>query len=278
MRILYNESLAKYTTFRIGGIAKQMFFPENEEDLASIPNLISSRIIGAGSNLLINDKQLFDSVVCTNNLNKHVLCLDNGNIFIGTGVRIQNAIASINKAGYGGLEYLISIPASIGGAIYMNAGVYSPQLTTISDYIVNVTVFVNGNVEIWSKDKCSFSQRCSIFHKEKAIILGAEFNFPKQKIDISKKKIAERMSLAKRQDHSGGNCGSVFKICNSKLARILKILHPSWGGAAWSAKTSNWIVNKGKASYKDIKMLINISILLHKIFFQKCEQEVIEWE
>lgn len=278
MKILENETLSKHTTFHIGGTALKMYFPENLEDLKSIPNLNESRIIGGGSNLLINDKAVFDSVISTNLLNKNVRLLKNGHFFIGAGIRIQNAIAATNKAGYGGLEYLISIPASIGGAIYMNAGVYSPKITTISDYIVNVTVFVNGNVETWDKKQCLFARRCSIFHKNKAIILGAEFCLPKQEIDISKKKIAERMAIAKKQDHSGGNCGSIFKTCNGKLARLIKILHPSCGGASWSAKTANWIVNKGNASYKDIKTLIKMSIVLHKIFFQKCEQEVIEWE
>lgn len=278
MKILEKEDLSKYTTFRIGGIASKMYFPENIEDLKSIPNLAESRIIGGGSNLLINDKAIFDSVVSTSRLNKNVELLENGNFFIGAGVRIQNAIAATNKAGYGGLEYLISIPASIGGAIYMNAGVYSPQKTTISDYIVNVTVFIDGNVEIWNKEQCLFTRRCSVFHKKRAVILGAEFSLLKQEKDISQKKIAERMTIAKKQDHSGGNCGSIFKICNNKLVRILKLLHPSWGGASWSAKSANWIINKGKASYSDVKILINMSVVLHKIFFQKCEQEVIEWE
>ena len=277
MKILENEALSKYSTLHIGGIASKMYFPENLDDLKSIPNLSKARIIGAGSNLLINDKVTFDNVVSTNMLNKKVELIENGNFFIGAGVRIQSAIAATNKAGHGGLEYLVSIPASIGGAIYMNAGVYSPQATTISDHIVNVTVFINGNLEIWSKEKCLFSKRSSIFHNNSAIILGAEFSLPKQEQAISKKNIAERLMIAKNQDHSGGNCGSIFKTCNSKLARVLKKIHPSWGGASWSAQTPNWIINNGNASYKDVKSLIKMSMFLHKILFQKCEQEVIEW-
>ena len=278
MKILHNESLAKYTTFRIGGIAKTMFFPETVEDLLNIQDLSGSKIIGAGSNLLINDEVLFESIVSTNYLNKKVEQLENGNFFIGAGVRIQNAIASINKFGYGGIEYLVSIPASIGGAIYMNAGVYSPQKVTISDYLVNVSVLIDGHVEIWNKEKCLFRKRHSVFHTNKAIILGAEFNFPKQDLDCSKKKIAERMVIAKKQDHSGGNCGSVFKVCNYKLMRIFKFFHPRIGGASFSKKSSNWIINKGDAHFKDVKNLMRMALILHKFFLQKIEAEVIEWD
>lgn len=278
MKILYNESLAKYTTFRIGGIAKTMYFPETVDDLLAIQDLSNSKIIGAGSNLLINDEAVFESVVSTSCLNKKIERLENENFFIGAGVRIQNAIASVNKFGHGGIEYLVSIPASIGGAIYMNAGVYSPKKTTISDHLVNVSVLVDGHVEIWDKEKCLFSKRHSIFHTKKAIVLGAEFNFPKQELDCSKKKIAERMAIAKKQDHSGGNCGSVFKVCNYRLMRLLKLFHPQVGGASYSQRSSNWIVNNGEARYKDVKKLMRLAFVLHRVFLQKIEEEVVEWD
>lgn len=274
---LHNESLAKYTTFRIGGIAREMYFPESLDDLITIPNLAESWIIGAGSNLLINDKGSFGCVVCTARLNKKITLLENGNFFIGAGNRIQNAIAAINKAGYGGLEYLVSIPATIGGAIYMNAGVFSPKTTTISDYLVSVSVFEDGCIKVLKREECFFSKRYSVFHKKRAVILGAEFNFPKQSEEISKRKIAERKAIAKNQDHSGGNCGSVFKVCSYKIVKMIRFFHPSRGGATWSPKTTNWIINKGHATYKDVKTLINLSKILHKICFRKCEQEVIEW-
>ena len=277
MKILYNESLAKYTTFHIGGLAQVMYFPENNCDLASIPNLSNSRIIGAGSNLLINDNAVFKSVISTKELNKNVVKLENGNFFLGAGIRIQKAIASINKMGFGGLEYLVSIPASIGGMIYMNAGVFSPKPVAISDYLQNVLVFIDGNIEVWDKEKCQFSHRHSVFHRNKAIILGAEFKFPEQTLQISKIKIAERMAIAQLQDHSGGNCGSVFKVCNYKLMNILKKFHFRRGGVSYSEKSVNWIVNKKNGSYKDVKWLINLAIILHKLFLKKIEKEIIEW-
>lgn len=277
MKVLKNESLAKYCTFKIGGCARYLYFPENESDLKNIPNLNSAKILGAGSNLLINDKKEFDCVVSTALLNKRIEHLCDGKFFIGAGVRLQTAVAAINKEGFGGIEYLISIPASIGGMIYMNAGVFSPHPTFISDFLVNVQIYSDGKVKKLSKEQCFFSKRTSIFHGDSAVILGAEFVFPKQNIEISRKKIAERLAISKSQDKSGGNCGSVFKVCNSRLMRIIKFLHLSCGGACFSKKTVNWIVNTNNASYYDVKKLVGKVVFFHKLFRQKIETEFIDW-
>lgn len=278
MKILENESLAKYCTFKIGGIARFLYFPEDVNDLIAIPNLKESKILGAGSNLLINDQKVFDSVVSTAMLNKRVDYLGDGTFFIGAAVRLQVAVAAINKEGFGGLEYLSSIPASIGGMVYMNAGVYSPKPTFISDFLVNVSVFIDGKIETWDKEHCLFSKRQSVFHCKSAIILGAKFKFPSQTIDVSKKRIAERLAISKNQDKSGGNCGSVFKVFDPRLMRVVKFLRLRCGGAHFSSKTANWIVNTNHASYRDVKCLMNKVVFLHKVLLKKIETEVIDWE
>jgi UDP-N-acetylmuramate dehydrogenase len=182
----------------------------------------------------------------------------------------------MNKLGYGGYEKLISVPAQLGGAIYMNAGV-SP--CSISDYIARIEIFHNGKIDWLIKEECCFSRRYSIFHQNNFVILGAEFSMPKQDVVFSKQKIKNRwLSVKQSQDKKYPNFGSVFKICNSRIMWLLKILHPGFGGAEYSKKTINWIVNKNNASYKNIRMCILLAVFLHKIFFRKIMPEIIEWK
>ena len=113
-----NVSLAKYTTFQMGGIAKKMYFPENIEELVKLTTenkKILHFIIGGGSNLLINDKKTFDEVLCLRNFNQTIEHLQGGKYYIGASVRLQKAIRTINEDGYGGIEYLFSVPGLTGG-------------------------------------------------------------------------------------------------------------------------------------------------------------------
>ena len=119
MKIIENEKLDKYTTFKMGGIAKKMYFPENNNELKDLikskPNIINY-LIGGGSNLIINDKGVYDEVLCLRNFNNQIIKNDDDTIYLGASLRLQKAINEINKLGYGGIEYLFSVPGLIGGA------------------------------------------------------------------------------------------------------------------------------------------------------------------
>lgn len=211
MIIKSNEKLAKYTTIKIGGIAKKMFIPESKEELIDIVEKIKNiKILGAGSNLLINDKKDYENVVYLKSFATEINYAD-GMFYVGASVSNQALINEINKRGFGGIEYLYSVPGFVGGAIVMNAGRGKNYNQSISDYIVKVDVLVDGVVKTFLKDECEFTYRHSIFKKSNYIVLGAYFIFNDMKQEVSKELKRERLELCRKvQDASKPNFGTFF--------------------------------------------------------------------
>lgn len=286
MKILKNESLKKYTTIKIGGIAKELFFPDSEDNLKELlDSIVQAKIyiLGGGSNLLINNEKIFERVICLKELDNRIEKLDNGKYYIGASVSLQTLIKTTNEDGYGGIEYLFSVPALVGGAIVMNAGRGKIHNLAISDYIQEVYVYDYDTKEktIYQKEDCDFSYRNSRFKNGKVIILGATFKFEHSSKDELVEKRKDRTTLVRKvQDSSGGyNFGSVFKKNNRYLMQLIKLFNLGYtNGVSFSSKTSNWLINKGDGNFKQAIKLINYVEILHKLCFQKIEKEVIIWD
>ena len=283
MRQLKNVNLSRYTTFRLGGVATKLFFPQSIEELMELyckeprPNYF----IGGGSNLLINDEAVFDNVICLREFNTKISAMGDGQYYVGASVSLQKFILAINADNYGGIEYLYSVPGLIGGAICMNAGRGKQHDCSISDYLLNVECLVNGEIRTINKEKCQFKYRDSIFqHSDNGIILGAVFKFsPMDERDaISKRK--ERIALCKRvQDTSLPNSGSVFCESNKYIMTILNRIGLGYpNGIAFSRKTKNWLINRGNGTFRQAKTLIDGVKRVHRLFRWTCRIEVKIWE
>ena len=281
MKILYNESLKKYTTIKIGGIAKEMFIPENENELINvIMNHKDIRVLGGGSNLLINDRE-FDYILNLRDFNKTIEYLGDGKYFVGASVRLQKLIIEINNKGNGGIEYLYSVPGLVGGAVTMNAGGSKEQGWSISDHIVEVRVFHNNKIEILPKEKCKFNYRNSIFKNNRNyIITGVVFKFDNNTPKYYEKRRKERLTWCKQyQEANKPNFGSVFYHSNWKIMKIFSVIGlGSKNKAHFSKKTVNWIINEGDATFKDVTRLLKIVKKVHKLLKFDCIEEVIIWE
>ena len=281
MKVLENEQLSRYTTIKIGGTAKKMYVPETEEELIEAAAKTDQRyVIGGGSNLLIAEHE-FESVLNVREFDKTIEHQLEGRYYVGASVRLQKLINTINKDGYGGLEYLYSVPGLIGGAIVMNAGNGKEWNNCISDHIVRVKVLHNGRIEWIEKKKCHFSHRNSLFkNNHEYIVLGAEFDFPKQDLETSKRLIKERLELCKRlQDSSKPNFGSTFMNYNKTIIRFAKRLKMgNKKGIHFSRKTGNWLVNEGNGTYREAIRQIKRIERVHKLFRKKCDREVILWD
>lgn len=280
MRILNDEDLSKYTTLRIGGIAKRMYIPETINELCEVlcENKQEKYLLGGGSNLLINQRE-FEEVINLREFNRKIENLGEGVYCIGASVRLQELIREINSQGYGGIEYLYSVPGLVGGAIVMNAGGGKEQGWYISDYVISVKVYNRGKIITMSKEDCEFGYRDSLFKKSMDyIVLEVLCKFNKGNSSYFENARKQRMLYCKKyQDNSKGNCGSVFKECSSKLMRILKKIRFGNRRIHFSEKTSNWIINEGGASFKDINRILNCVKYMHKIIKKKCELEIVIW-
>ena len=281
MIIKHNEGLAKYTTFKMGGIATNFYVPESRIELVQLlKSLNEYNIIGGGSNLLINDKAVFTNVIHLVKFDDNITSLGDGKYYVGASVRLQKLINTVNNDGFGGIEYLFSVPGLIGGAIVMNAGRGRQFNQQISDYIVSVDAIYNGEIVTLSKEECLFQYRNSIFKHSDYLIIGVLFKFSEMKIEESKRLKNERIKLCReKQDSSGFNFGSVFCKYNSTIMKVAPLLRVEFNSnVRFSKKTQNWICNSGKGTYKQTLKLIKLLELMHKMSLKKIEREVIVWE
>ncbi len=255
--ILQNVSLKNYNTFKIGGNAK--YFAETdcaEEIIDLLEKYEKVFILGNGSNVLFSDDG-FDGLV----------------LKVGK-KSLHSVIQEAANNNLGGIEKLEGIPASIGGAIYMNAGAHGQQ---ISDCIKTVTSIKNGKIITRTKQECQFEYRNSIFKKsgESEVILSAEFDFiPMDKEVINKNRKEVLKWRKEKQPLNFPNAGSIFKnptppsgtpllnspfsILNSKFPSAGALIEScglkgfSIGDAQVSEQHANFIINRGNATAKDV--------------------------
>lgn len=284
MDIKENESLEKYTTFRMGGTAKKMYFPETVEELQTVlsqHDRIGRYIIGGGSNLLINDEVEFSNVLCMLNFQTKIKEMGEGTYYVGAGVRLQALIRKINEDGYGGIEYLYSVPGLIGGAVFMNAGRGRKYNCNISDYIEQVDYMMDGQLCSAKREECDFSYRHSKFQDmQYPVIVGVLFRFDKMEREESERRRKERIDLCKaNQDMSAPNFGTVFCMSNGKVMNLVR----QWrlgkkSGIHFSGKTSNWLLKGPEGNYRQAKALLKRVARMHKLVGKKCVAEVRMWD
>ncbi len=272
-----NEELSKHTTFKIGG-KTEIFIPESRDELLEIIDKFQSegikyKILGGGSNVLISDKELDFKVIKTTKACKDIK-IEGNTVEVGASFYLPKFVRKIVENGLGGIEYLSSVPGTVGGAIYMNAGRGKKHNKQISDYLVDVEVYDGEKVKTIGENEIEFGYRYSSFqNKSDWIILSAKFNFNSQSIEYGKEKIKERMETVSGNVRSMPNAGSVFKSGRKLPLKGLKI-----GSAKFVS--SNRICNTGNASFSDVYRLIKIAILLHKIvpFLESPELEIEMWK
>jgi UDP-N-acetylmuramate dehydrogenase len=280
MRIETNVDLSRFTTFHMGGIAKKMIIPESEDELLEVINnqKLPRYIIGGGSNLLINDKREFDTVISLREFNKEIIDLGNGRFYSGASVRLQKLIKTINDSGYGGIEYLYSVPGLVGGAVVMNAGRGNSK-DEIKNYVISVRVIKDGIFqEVEGKD-CEFKRRSSIFKNSDVVVVGATFSFkPGKPSDFAGMREDRIKHVKVFQDTSKPNFGTVFFKADPYIMKIIqKTTSERAKGVHYSKKTSNWLLNDNGSfneAIRELEKVRKIHVLLHR----PCEREVIIWK
>ena len=279
MIVKNNVDLSKYTTFKMCGTAKKMYIPESEDELVDLINTLHPEyFLGGGSNLLINER-LFECVVNLRKFSDEIKNLGNGRFIVGASVRLQKLIKSVNELGYGGIEYLYSVPGLVGGAITMNAGRGAAYKKSIADYILSVKVYHEGKILWINKQDCGFGYRHSIFLNSNYIILSAEFCFEKIDSDEAKKLCVERINLCKKmQDNSLPNFGTVFCVSDPRIMKLMMtFLFRKQGHVRFSKKTPNWILNDSGRFQDAIRLLRRVQNI-HKILKKECRTEVVIWK
>jgi len=237
-------------------------------------NKVNIYIIGNGSNTLFVRKNV-ESLILKNKLPKYIKPLAEDKVEVSSSVSIMEVLKYCYQNSRNSFYYLASVPATIGGALAMNAGRGRQHNCTIYDFVESVTFFEDGCIKTLPTREIVKDYRETIFTgMHSKLILSAVFKF--ENTEFQENPITSRQIWAKEhQDNTAPNCGSVFKSANYKI--LSKLKGTLIGRAMFSAKTDNWILNKSDSAYPII-LLIKIAQFLHFITMQKIALEVIEIE
>jgi len=277
IKSIETNSLSKYKTYhyfenygKIESVDDYIFFVEWAKKFQK-----DIFILGNGSNTLFTKKRI-KSLVLKNSIPKEIKSIsEKDNLFeISTNVMIHEILSFCNKNSLDSFYFLSSVPATIGGALAMNAGEGKKINKTIYDFVESVKYIDDDyKVKTIKPVDMNIEYRKTIFTGcQDKFIVSAIFKFP-QKNFKGINPIKERIQWSKKhQDNIAPNCGSIFKKYDGRVLSILKGL--KLGKAQYSAKTSNWI-NNNSSSPRPILSLIFFAKLFHFIYGKKCEIEII---
>lgn len=257
------ESLARYTSWRVGGEAKQLYRPADAEDLAvflqQLPKDEALMWLGLGSNLLIRDGGFNGTVIVTAGALQHIEPRDltvNAEVGVYCGKLAKQAA----KAGMKGAAFLAGIPGTLGGALAMNAGAHGGETW---DFVQSVTTIDrNGELRTRAKSEFEISYR-HVSLPEGEWFISAEMQFEPGDAELETTLIRELLKKRNASQPTNQPCaGSVFRNPEGDFAGRLietsELKGLSVGGASVSMKHANFIVNDGSATATDIEALIQL--------------------
>lgn len=261
-RLLENEPMSRHTTFRVGGTADLMFFPENGEEVCAALKLaaeagVAAHVVGNGSNLIVRDGGIRGLTIV---LGEHFsnICVEGNMLRAQAGAPLARVASAAQEAGLAGLEFASGIPGSLGGGCAMNAGAYGGQ---ISDVLFSAEVLLDGKIITLSRDEMQMGYRTTLPLRQGGVVLSACFELRAD----DKAEIHARMKdlNARRRDKQPLNmpsAGSTFKRPEGHFAGALiegcGLKGCAIGGAQVSEKHAGFVVNAGNATAEDILRLI----------------------
>ena len=263
-----NEPMSSHTTFKTGGPAEFFFIPRSLEGLKAILSFCKEYgvpyfILGGGANILVSDRGINGIVINMEHFNRiqfqDTLC------YADSGASMNMAAEQAGEKGFSGLEFIFAMPGTVGGAIWMNARCYGSSL---SDILYSVD-YLDENLSLKKITRKMILETAgykkSFFQTSDSIILKGEFLLKKG----DRETIKDLMAAHKKDREDKGHflfpsAGSIFKN-NRKfgeptgaIIESLGLKGRSIGGAQVAPFHGNIIINKGTATSKDIRDLIEL--------------------
>lgn len=265
MTVERDVPMSRHTSFRIGGPARRMAFPESREQLVILLGLaeecgIRPFLLGRGTNLLVSDRGLDTLVIKTAERMTSIRRLDDVTLEADVGVLLSRLAVYAQQAGLAGLEFAHGIPGSMGGAVCMNAGAYGGEMKQV---LRSATVlFPEEGVRTLSCEELKLSYRHSLLteHPE-AVVLYAEFELTPGDPEAIRAAMRELMAKRKAsQPLEWPSAGSTFKRPEGHFAGTLidqcGLKGLTVGGAQVSEKHAGFLINRGGATFADMAELI----------------------
>lgn len=277
-----DEPLKKHTSFKIGGSVRAMYFPESTDALAEICSILSEYgttpfIMGNGSNILANDKDLDLIVVNTSKL-CGIELVGAAQIKVQAGTLLSKLAVFAYENSLAGLEFAHGIPGTVGGAVVMNAGAYGGEM---KDVVISTSAY-NTSIGRFALigEEHDFAYRHSRFSDTDDVVLSTVIRLQSGEKDSIKQKMDE-LAIRRRESQpldlpSGG---STFKRPKDGYAAALidqsGLKGFSIGGAQVSQKHAGFIVNYNNATFADtMEVIKHVQETVFSKFSIKLELEV----
>ena len=284
-RILFNEPMKKYTSFKIGGPAECLIKIQTKEELKEVlilanKNNIPITVVGNGSNVLVLDEGIpgITLMIKIEGINFYTLDDKKFKVKVGAGEKIAKVGRMFLNNSLTGFEEISGIPGTFGGAVRMNAGAHGKEMKDIVKNVTCVDYF--GNEKVFNNSEMKFEYRRSILKEEKYIVTEVEIELEKGNVEEIKTKMDEYAKFRKeKQPLEYPSAGSTFKrgedFITAKLIDEAGLKGYSVGDAEVSTKHAGFVINKGNATAKDVLELVNkVKEEVYKKFQKKIELEV----
>ena len=258
--------LKNYTSFKIGGPCEILILPHTAEEVAESVRIcveadLPVLFLGNGSNVLVSDQGFSGAVILFHHNFSDIWLLDETTVYAQAGASLARLCTFAQQNGLTGLEFAYGIPATVGGAAFMNAGAYGGEIKDVlqfADYLDE-----NSKPQRRENAELDFSYRHSFFTGKQLPILGAAFSLKKgdaQQIRADMDEIYGRRKA--KQPLEFPSAGSTFKRPEGAYAAALieecGLKGRSVGGAQVSEKHSGFVINRKDATCRDVLDLIKI--------------------
>jgi UDP-N-acetylmuramate dehydrogenase len=278
------EPLAPYVFLKLGGPAEMLAQPRSRAELSALvrrcfQDQVPLRVLGTGCNVLVRDEGVKGVVLRLSEPVFTQVTVEGSRIRGGTGAPVSALISQAARHGLAGLEILVGIPGSVGGALRCNAGDRSGD---ISQFVRQVEVLdANGDVQIRERDELRFGYHWS--NLDDPVLLGAEFQLEYEDPDAIVKrmrrawiqrKAAQPLSFQPScrifKDPQGARAATLLEQAGLARTRV--------GGAEVSDRDANYVAIHPGATARDVLRLIDLMrSRVRESFGTELEQEIAIW-
>ncbi len=263
-RVRREVALAPYTSARIGGPADVLVTVHSADELATAVQILWEAdapcvLLGGGSNVLVSDEGVRGIVLLNRAKAVHIGSGTEPSLWAESGAVFTNVANRCAAKGLSGLEWAATVPGTIGGAVYGNAGAFGGDM---AHSLIQAELLTHRGREQWPVDKFAYDYRSSVLKRgeERAIVLSADINVRTATKEEVAVKIASFSDRRKTTQPPGASMGSMFKNppgdAAGRLIEAAGLKGTRIGGAEVSPIHANFFINHGRCRARDIRALI----------------------
>ena len=276
-----HEPLRKHVSFRIGGPADLLVVPRSREEVRAVASwLFAERVpfavLGQGSNVLISDQGI-RGIVLKIGKGLDRITLDGDRITAMAGAGLPHLARAAAGQGLAGLEFAAGIPASLGGAVVMNAGAHGHAMAEI---VASARVLMPDGEHTMTPATLGYAYRTSVLQQRAAVVMEATLQLQRSTPDVVRRRTDEWLAhRAATQPIGPPSSGCIFRNpAGDHAGRLIDLAGGKGlqvGAAQVSEIHANYIVNTGEASAADVMALMHkVNALVAEKFGVELEPEI----